>query len=155
MSYNFNPLSDEELDSFDLIPDGVYNFEVLKSTRKMSKSGNPMAELQLQVWDSAGKTHTVFDYLVFSTVNLNIRKVSHFSKATGLYEEYKKGCLPEELENLSGKLELGTQEGQPKPSGGFYAKKNVVVDYIAPSEGEVKPKPAAVEDDPFSDSIPF
>lgn len=158
MSYNFNPMSDEELDAMDIIPDGVYNFEVLKSTRKTSKKGNPMAELQLNVWDSEGKTHPVFDYLVFSSVNLNIKKVSHFCKAVGLAEEYKRGEIPEELKRLSGKLELGTQEPQEKPGGGFYAKKNVVVDYIPADAGVNITNPAVakpVDDFQDDESIPF
>ncbi len=154
MSYSFNPLSDEELDSFSLLPEGEYSFLVAKSTRKTSKSGNAMAELVLTLWDVNGKPVSVFDYLVFSNVNLNIKKVSHFSKTTGLYEEYKKGELPEELEGLEGKLELGTQDAQPKPGGGFYAKKNVVIDYIPMTAGEMKASAPVVHDD-FSDQIPF
>ena len=155
MSYCFNPMSDEELDAIDIIPEGVYNFEVLKSTRKVSKSGNPMAALQLNVWDNDGKTRCVFDYLVFSNVNLNIRKVSHFSKAVGLHEEYKKGELPEELELLSGKVQIGIQDEQEKPGGGFYPKKNIVIDYIA--DGKVKAKPSNDKTDAFQEDtdIPF
>lgn len=153
MSYSFNPMSDEELDAFDLIPEGVYNFEVIKSARKTSKSGNPMAELTLSVWDSEGKVHNVFDYLVFSQVKLNIKKVSHFSKAVGLHEEYKRGELPEELEHFSGKVEIGVQDEQPKPSGGFYPKKNVVVDYIV--DGEVKQKLPKDKDGFKDDELPF
>lgn len=130
MSYNFTPLSDEELDAIDVIPEGTYNFEVISSIRKISKAGNPIAELQLKVWDNEGKIHNIFDYLVFSSINLNIRKISHFSKATGIYEEYKKGCIRDELHNLSGKAHIGIKDPQPKDGGGFYPKKNIVLDYI-------------------------
>jgi hypothetical protein len=140
MSYNFNPMSDSELEDMDIIADGVYNFEVLKSTRKTSKKGNPMAEVLLNVWDNNGKSHHVFDYLVFSNVNLNIKKISRFCKAVGLVEEYKRGEIPEQLEKLSGKLELGTQEPQEKLGGGFYPKKNVVVDYVVQDGVKVQSK---------------
>ena len=48
MSYSFQPLSDEELDAINIIPKGIYSFEVSKSTRKTSRAGNPMAELKHQ-----------------------------------------------------------------------------------------------------------
>ena len=31
--YTFNPLSEEELNAFDLMEEGTYDFEVLKATR--------------------------------------------------------------------------------------------------------------------------
>lgn len=151
MSYSFDPKTEEELATSLLIEDGVYNFEVVKSTRKTSKSGNAMCELQLNVWDKDGKINPIFDYLVFSQIPLNIKKVKHFCDAVGLQEEYKKGQIPEELERFCGKLQLGTQEERPNPNGGVWARKNTVVDYIA-SDGQSSKKP---EIDQFSDDIPF
>lgn len=151
MSYNFKPLSDEELESINLLQDGTYNFQVNASTKKISKSGNPMAELQLMIWDNDGKTHLIYDYLVFSNVNLNIKKVAHFCKTTGIEEEYKSGSVREELKGLSGFVEISSKEAQPKPTGGFYPKKNVVVDYVS----KVKQQ-EPIKDDQFIDSdIPF
>ena len=155
MSYSFNPLTEEELDAIDLIKEGVYNFEIVKSTRKVSKAGNAMAELQLNVWDSLGRTHCIFDYLVFSSVNLNIKKLSHFCKSVGLHEEYKRGELQEELERLSGKVEIGIQGEQAKPGGGFYPKKNIVVDYVT-EEGKVNNAPLfTTTDAALNDDLPF
>lgn len=152
MSYNFDPMTEEEIASSSLVEDGIYNFQVLKSTRKMSKSGNDMAEVQLNIWDNDGKIHPVFDYLVFSKIPLNIKKVKHFCDATGLVEEYKKGQMPEELESLSGKVQIGTQEERPNPNGGVYARKNFVVDYILSDKGSDK---APTVDPELDDSIPF
>lgn len=153
MSYNFDPMTDEEIEASSLVEDGTYNFEVVKSTRKTSKSGNQMAEIQNMIWDKDGKTHMVFDYLVFSKVPMNIKKVKHFCDATGLQEEYKKGQLPEELERLSGKAIIGIQDERPNPNGGVYARKNVVIDYVITDKGAVKSPPS----DQFmdDDSIPF
>lgn len=149
MSYVFTPLTDEQIDTMSLLPDGNYNFEIIKSTHKTSKSGNPMAEIQHKIWDKEGKTHIIFDFLVFSTVTLNIKKVKHFCEAVGLLEEYKTGSLRENLDGLSGKLTIGIQAEQPKPSGGFYPKKNYVVDYVIEKNGPKK------EEDFFEDAIPF
>lgn len=153
MSYNFNPLNDEELDAINLVPKGNYDFTVVKSTRKTSKNGNPMAELQLTIWDDKGKEHCIFDYLVFSNISLNIKKINHFCKAVGLIEEYKKGAIPEDLEGCSGKVEIGVQDEQPKSTGGFYPKKNIVVDYIY-GNIEIKSKVSNTEDF-IDDAIPF
>ena len=151
MSYSFDPMTEEEIASSNIIEDGVYNFEVVKSTRKTSKSGNAMCELQLNVWDNDGKINPIFDYLVFSKIPLNIKKVKHFCDAVGLQEEYKKGQIPEELERFCGKLQLGTQEERPNPNGGVWPRKNNVIDYIA-GDGQSSKKP---EIDQFSDEIPF
>lgn len=151
--YTFNPMSEEEINAFSLMDEGVYDFEVVKSTRKVSKSNNPMAELNINVWDKEGKQHLIFDYLVFSTVPLNIKKVKHFCDATGLQEEYKKGQVPEELQGRSGKVQIGVQEEQPKPGGGFYPKKNCVIDYVMTDKGATK---VSLQTDPdFDDSVPF
>jgi hypothetical protein len=157
MSFEFTPLSDEELDLMDLVPEGEYDFEVIKSQRKTSKKGNPMCELQLQVYDKEGRSHIIFDYLVFSSVNLNIKKISHFAKAVGLHEQYMKGSLPEEFHSFSGKCLIGIQDEMPKDSGGFYPKKNIVVDYIKRSETvRSSTQRAKIDVEDFKDDdIPF
>jgi hypothetical protein len=155
MSYQFNPLSDEELDSINLIPDGVYNFEIVKSQRKVSQSGNNMAALTLKVWDDQGKIHNIFDYLIFSTVPLNIRKIKHFCDSIGQIEAYKKGEIPEEMGGYSGKVHIGIQERQPKKEGGFYDKKNIVIDYVMTDNGAVKHDSTDNIVDNFNDEIPF
>lgn len=151
MSYSFKPMTEEEIDSFDLIPVGQYDFMVTKSTRKISKANNPMAELQLTIWDNAGKTHTVFDYLVFSNAKLSMRKIRHFCYAVGLHKEYEAGEVPEELVGLQGKVEIGIKDEQPNQNGGFYPKKNIVVDYTK-SDGTPKALP---KNDDMNDEIPF
>lgn len=153
MSYTFQPMTEAELEAMSLVPEGIYDFEVLKSTRKISKSGNDMAELQLGIYDQEGRIRSIFDYLVFSSVNLNIKKISHFCKASGLAEEYIKGSLPEDLSGRCGKVNIGVQEERPKEAGGFYPKKNIVLDYIFNKEGQVKS--TSDKDDFKSDDVPF
>jgi hypothetical protein len=152
MSYVFNPLSDEEIDALSLVDAGEYPFTVIKSTRKISQAGNPMAELVIEYWDSAGISHTLFDYLVFSSVPLNIRKIKHFCDAVGLQEEYKRGDLPEELERLGGVFKIGISAETPKKGGGFYPKKNIVIDYLKKTETR---NTNSSSDMPFDDEIAF
>lgn len=162
MSYSFNPKTDEEIARSNLLEAGVYNFEVGKAERQISQSNNPMAKLNLKVWDANGLVVPVFDYLVFSDVNLCIKKVKHFCEAVGLAEEYKQGQIPEELEGYSGKLELKVEEGglipddklKGKPKGSKYPDKNVVVDYIKRTTVTAANKDAPA-DDFFDDPINF
>lgn len=159
MSFDFTPLSDEELDLIDIIPEGEYDFEVIKSQRKTSKKGNAMCELQLRVFGNEGRNHIVFDYLVFSNVNLNIKKVSHFSKAIGIHDQYMKGSLPEEFHSFSGRCLIGVQEEMPKDGGGFYPKKNIVVDYVkrnGSSQVHAKQENKKIDIEDFKDDeLPF
>ena len=153
--YTFTPMTEEQIEASNLMGNGVYDFEVIKAVRKISKAGNPMAELNILVWDKEGKQHTIFDYLVFSSQALNIKKVKHFCDTTGLSKEYERGNLPEELDRLSGKVEIGIQDEQPKMGGGFYPKKNIVIDYIKPSNTIKDENVSALPEEPFSDDIPF
>lgn len=157
MGYEFPPLSDDELD--DIVVEGDYNFEVIKSERKMSKAGNPMAQLRIKFWDNNDKPHTVFDYLVFSHVPLNIKKISRFCKSVGLDKEYAAGCLPDDLFGYGGKVKIGIQEESMNPNGGFYPKKNIVIDYLKKvSHAELVKKAEAqsfLPDKEFDDEIPF
>ena len=160
MSFRFKVMTDSELNN--LLPEGVYSFEVNKSTRKVSKSGNDMAELGLVVWDASGKSHYLRDWLVFSDASLSIRKIKHFCDAVGLQESYKKGELPEDLERLSGKVKIGIEDEQPKADGGFWPKKNVVMDYVklsvaanAANTATVMAEKIKADADLFNDDLPF
>lgn len=157
MSYNFSPMSDEDIDQpFPLLKDGVYTFEVLKSTRKVSKSGNDMCEIQIQIWDNeTGKTNQIFDYLVFSQVPLNRKKIKHFCQSVGLQESYQKCSLPEDLSHLSGKVEIGLKDEQPKDGGGYWPKKNIVIDYVVTdNKCEIK-APLQSNNKSLDEDIPF
>jgi hypothetical protein len=156
MTYNLQPLSEEELNAYDLIEEGVYDFEVLKAERQTSKSGNPMAKLQLNIWDKQGKSSVIFDYLVFSSVKFCTRKVKHFCEATGIEDDYLKGTIREELEQLCGKVHIGVQESLPNPNGGYYLSKNVVIDYITKDNAsQVNVPMKKIEEMEFNDQIPF
>jgi hypothetical protein len=156
MSYKFTPMSEEEMESFSLIEDGIYDFEVIQSIPKTSKSGNQMSELIINVWDNEGKIHPIYDYLVFSSVPLNIRKVKHFCDAVGLQEEYKKGEIPEELINRSGKVHIGIKAEQPNPNGGNFPKKNIVINYIMTNKDPVKyTSPSSDGSKELNDDVPF
>lgn len=159
MTFNFNPMTEEELNASNLVEEGIYEFEVLRSTREQSRAGNAMAKLNIRYVDKEGRGHTLFDYLVFSDVPLNIRKVKHFCESIGLVEEYKKGLLPEELGGYRGQFKISIQKGQEipvdklngKPLGSCYPDKNVVEDYV----GRVESAKSVPSDINFDSQIPF
>lgn len=148
--FTFSPMSEEEINLSNLMEIGTYNFEVVKSTRKISKSGNQMAELCINVFCNQGKQYLIYDYLIFSTIHLNIKKVKHFCDSVGLAEGYKIGKIPEDLSRLCGKVQIGIKKNQPNPNGGFYPDKNIVIDYIA-SDKKNDDLSITIKDD----SIPF
>ena len=150
--YNFTPMDDTQLQTAALIDAGIYDFEIRKAVRKVSKSGNDMAELHLLVWDKSGKDHMIFDYLVFANQPLNIKKIKHFCDTTGLSKEYENGSIPEELEHLCGQVAVDIQAQKPKPEGGFYAAKNVVVDYVVGNPAINKPPTDTAK---MFDDVPF
>lgn len=169
MSYHFQPLTEEELNKVNLVPDGVYNFEIISSTRKHSQAGNPMAELDIKYWDEHGQMRTIKDYLVFSSHPFTLRKIKHFCDSVGLGDEYNRGELRETLYGLCGKFIIGTQEGsiipteklKGKPEGSRYPDRNVVMDYEVILDGENKINKKSnnyekiIADDKFDDDIPF
>ncbi len=155
MSYEFPPMSDEELDA--LLPDGEYDFEVIKSERRTSAKGNPMAVLQVNIFDKNGTANSVTDFLIFSHVKFNIRKIKHFCSATDILADYEKGSLPEDFAGLSGKCVIRTQEEMPKENGGFYPRKNVIEDYVKKITSQQYEKKASQAESDFVDDadIPF
>lgn len=150
--YDIPNMTDDEIENGHLLEKGEYDFVVFASERKESKAGNPMAKLQLQVWDKEGKPHIIYDYLVFSNIGLNIKKVKHFCESVGLTEEFKNRKLPEKLADYAGRLSLGRDEEKPNLQGGVYPAKNIVLDYLK-RDGN---KQIIKKDDDFiNDDLPF
>jgi hypothetical protein len=160
MSFAFEPMSEEQIKSLNFMEEGEYSFEVTKATQKTSKSGNPMIELQLKVWEKQnGGVKIIFDYLV-STKNM-LYKIKHFCDSVGLEKEYLAGSF--EAEDCIGRMGFAyiiLQKGQPKEGGGYYTDKNAVQDYVAnKSKGHTEPlldaKERSEHADLFDDDIPF
>jgi len=151
MGYKFKALSDAQLDELTeirVVEEGKYKFIVLKSKRTFSKSGNDMCELQLKISKDDVKS-IVFDYLVFTDIPLNIRKVKHFCDSTGLIEQYKNEDLQEDLTSLEGYVDIGIKEETTDDYGRVYKRRNIVNDYI---KQEI---PKEVADVFFNDDVKF
>jgi hypothetical protein len=150
----FTPKTKEELQQAGLLPDGVYDFEVVKATDKISKNGNDMLELQLKVWGNDGREVMVFDYLLEAMAF----KLRHFAEETGLIGKYEAGELHDyDCLGKSGKVSLIVKASKISASGNTYPPKNAVKDYIsdnkAKSNGSLPPQKSV--DNNLDADIPF
>jgi hypothetical protein len=113
----FTPKTEEELAMDGLLPEGVYDFEVIEALNKVSKNGNEMIQLKLKVYDENGGWRFVTDFLLESF----LPKLHSFAKATGTLKAYETGefdsynCL-----NTSGKVQI-----KIKPAGEYPARNEV------------------------------
>ncbi len=144
----FNVKSDAELSVMNLIPEGEYQFEVQSAEDTTSKSGNDMIKLVLCVWDSEGRQHTIYDYLLEAMP----KKLKHFAKHIGLLDKYESGeLLATECIGKCGTLHLVIQEDKT----GKYPPKNSVADYLEKKDFVAQASTPVTEADLFDDSIPF
>lgn len=139
--------TEAEIQAMNLRDPGEYDFAVVDAIEKLSKSGNEMVELKLQMEDKEGRQFTIFDYLV-STESMAY-KVRHFAASVGLVAQYDKGDMAAEyMLGRTGRCKLGT-----KPAKDGYPAQNKVNDYIGTSAEEPVKELAAADD--FDDQIPF
>lgn len=156
----YKALSEEDVMKarFNLLEDGEYDAVVKVATRSTSRSGNVMADMSLAVFDKAGNSHDIRDFLVFTEKML--WKVKHFCDSSGqekLYLDEK--FTPEDASNQHVRVKVRTQAGNEipfeklngKPVGSKYPDKNVIDDYLV-GKSNVIGKP---EDEFINDSIPF
>lgn len=156
----FSPKSEEEL-AQNLLAPGVYPFQVIAASDLISKSGNEMIELKLNVFDENREVR-IYDYLLEKMAH----KLRHFADVTGLATQYEKGSL--EAIDCDGK-QGWVKVGQDKGGNGFLPK-NTVLDYVAHPKGDNKLSQAGMakltgapaipparqgKADKFDDDIPF
>lgn len=149
----FPPKTEEELQKEDLIPDGIYSYQVIKSEDKVSKAGNEYTSITLNVWDHEGAQHMVFTNMAL------IKLLKHFCDVNGMSEKYMSGNIPAEdfLYRSGGLVVIGIEKEKSNPSGGMYKAKNIVKDYVIPVDVKpsgMKPLPTP-KDDFLNDEIPF
>lgn len=155
MSFIFKPLSEEEINSLSLVEPGIYNFEVIKAEHKTSKAGNPMIELQLKFWDTVGKEHIIFDYLV--SMPSMMYKIRNFCKSINIMPRYEQGTIDvNDCLNKQGKAEIFIKIGEAKFDGTRYSDKNAVRDYCTADTVTSAPSaPATQKQIDMEEDIPF
>ncbi len=142
MTALYTPKTEKELIEEGLMPDGVYDFEILSCIHGKSKNENEMFTVKMRIFNPQGGSRNVTDYIVFGT-NFGERKFRKIAMACNLVSQYEKGTLSaDDFAGRSGKVEITKQE-----ASGAYSAKNVVKEYVSEA-----PKATAVE---IEDDIPF
>ena len=123
----FEPKTEQEIAESKLWSKGEYGFEIVDASEKNSKrSGKPMIELKVKLYDGKGAGRTITDYLLAETPE----KLRHCADACGLLDRYNTGNLSgNEFRGKRGKLKLGIEKDKKKT----YPDKNVVLDYVCAS----------------------
>ena len=154
----FNPSDGSQRASFELLPEGLYDAEVIEAEERTSQKGNQMIALTLQIPHPGGYEARVWDFLV--SVPAAVFKIRMFCDAADLDDAFKSGRLT--AENCVGKkvkARIGVEEGRD----GF-GDRNTVHEYIvaggarpagiatmASADTTATSAPAAVNDE----EIPF
>ena len=144
------PKSESDIALANLIPDGVYPFEVLEAKETRSTKGNDMTALKVNVVHADGEK-VIFDYLV--SIDSMAYKIRHFAESIGMLAEYEAGDLPaEQMVGRTGSAKVGNQ-----PAQGGYDAKNVIKDYIKglPSAEKTAKAHKAAAEVLQDDDIPF
>lgn len=142
----FAPKTEEELEVQSLLEPGIYQFQVLDATNEMSKKGNEMIKLSLQLWDKDACCHWIFDYLL-EAMSFKLR---HFCSVTGLMTKYEKGQLDaSDCIGKTGCVEISIKEGNSKPDGTKYPSQNSVKDYVLNTSYAVSSNDSVDDDVPF------
>ena len=126
----YTPKTEDQLAKEGLMPNGVYDAEVVETSDKQSKKGNDMFTLKLRVFNDDGSSRFIYDYIVMGT-NFGERKLRHAADACGLIDTYNAGSLTAgDFLNTSCKVEVAQQNGTPA----YPTPKNIVSDYISREE---------------------
>jgi len=154
----YDVMSEQEAmaERYQLLKEGEYDAVITASSDCQSKTGNPMMDMTVSVYDENGKAHDVRDFLVFTKQMM--WKIVHFADSAGIVKEYEAGTLCSETAiDKRVRVKITVEEGSEipqdklkgKPTGSRYPDKNKVDDYI--KKNDQKPLPKKEEDVPFSD----
>ena len=128
------PKTEKEIAELGNLPKGIYPFEVLNATAKMSKAGNEMIELELLVHAPSGRSVKMRDWLMAKMA----RKLYNFCAncGAGLKAKYDADSLTaEDCLGVNGYLFLSIQKGRPRDDGnGDWPDRNAVADYCSEAE---------------------
>ncbi len=161
--FQYQIMSEQEAmeERFNLLKEGEYDAVITASSDAQSKTGNPMMDMTVTVYDDNGKAHDVRDFLVFTKQMM--WKVVHFCDSASLLKEYEEGKLCSEVAiGCRVRVKINVEEGSEIPQdklkgkslGSKYPDKNKIEDYIKRSDADdshSNPESSAVVDD----DVPF
>ena len=138
----FNPSDGSQRASFELLPEGTYDAEVIEAEERTSQKGNDMIALTLQVAHPEGYEARVWDYLV--SVPAAVFKIRMFCEAAGLDKQYQSGRLTaKECIGKNVSARIGIEEGRD----GF-GDRNTIYECVTGGS----PKPAGIATMPESNA---
>lgn len=126
---------------------GECEFQIVFAEEKVSKAGNEMIKVVLDVWDSNGKKIKLYDYIV--DIPTMAWKVKHFCESIAV--DYEKGSFSAESIVMKGG-KCVTHYRKEKMDDGSEREFVRVKDYI---KNEKKDEPHTNEQKSFDDDIPF
>lgn len=147
------PKTAKEIAEAGLWPAGTYDYEVLTAEDTISQKGAEMIKLKVKIFNDAGQSQTVFDYLLDAMPG----KLRHAADAFGLLAEYEAGGFEAiDCEGKTGKCKVAIQIDK----SGAYPDKNGIADYIpVVTAGSVEKKTAraakTIGGGSIDDEIPF
>ncbi len=142
-------LTREESKRGDLIPDGIYPFEVVDASDEISKAGSEMIKLKLNIFLPDGRERIVFDYLLEKLPY----KLAHFFECIGKWDKYSSGAFSaDDCFGMSGEVKIYTQTSKDPA----YADKSAVADYMlseAQESAKLERKVAAAKKQPVAEGF--
>ncbi len=163
--FQYDVMSEQEAmaERFQLIKEGIYEGVITASQDTQSKTGNPMMDMTVTVYDENGKGHEIRDFLVFTKQMM--WKVVHFCDSAGVLKEYESGNFCSEIAiNKRVMVKIVVEQGgeipqdklKGNPVGTRYFDKNKVEDYIKKDDQSVQGIPKSETHQPFQDDdVPF
>lgn len=151
----FTPKTEQEIQSINLLQDGLYNYEVIFQQEGISNAGNPQIKIKLKVFNHDGKEKIVDGYL-----NEKFPKIlKHYCDVNGKSNYYDSGNLPgqECLGDNGGLVHITIDKGKPIPddlNGKCFPDRNVIKDFVENSNQQTNFNPKK-EEQIFNDDIPF
>ena len=153
------PKSEEQIEKesvFAVWPEGIYNFEVVSASETVSKGGNEMIVLSMNIFNSQGESKAIKDYLLDAMAY----KIRHACEACDLLSHYENGSIIAfDFEGKRGDLKLSIEKGKLKDdgSGDKHPDKNSVKDYVKPTGAKAVTARASapVVATDLDDEIPF
>lgn len=121
-----NPQSEQTFKERKLLTPGVYEFTVFDAIEKISqKSGEPMIEVILSIFDQSDREYKIYDYLMDKPpMDYKIRKLW---ECVGMIEKYESGEInATDLHDKKGMVKIVTQVDKK----GIYDDKSTVKDYL-------------------------
>lgn len=131
------PKSEKEIAEENLWPVGIYDFEVQDAEDTISKtSGAEMIKLKVKIFNEAGESQILFDYLLDAMAG----KLRHAAAAFGALAGYESGSFDAfDCVGKVGKCKVSVQ----KDKSGQFPDKNGIADYIVPAADASATRPPA------------